>query len=212
MLLSLDYIVKKYHVKPKRVLHVGASTGQERNDYEKHGCSVTWIEADPETFKQLSENIKAHKSHIAFNYCISDTDDDEVNFYRTNNEGQSSSILELGTHSRMHPTVKVVDTIKLTTSRIDTLVYNGKIGSAHNFDFINFDIQGNEMKALKGMGVLLNGVKWAYLEVNWDFLYKGCALFDEVKDYLKGFGFEVAEFKESGRTRWGDCLFINKKL
>lgn len=210
MLISFDYLVNKYNINPKYALHVGASTGQERDGYQKLGCHVTWVEADPNTYEELCKNLNGYKNQFAVNACISDTDGEEVNFYRTNNEGQSSSILELGTHSRMHPTVKVVDTIKLTTSRIDTLVYNGKIGSANNFDFINFDIQGNELKALKGMGVLLNGVKWAYLEVNWDFLYKGCALFDEVKDYLKGFGFEVAEFKESGRTRWGDCLFIKK--
>lgn len=204
MLLPFDYLVSKYHINPKYALHVGASTGQERDGYQKLGCHVTWVEADPVTYQELCKNINGYKNQFAINACISDTDGEEVNFYRTNNEGQSSSILELGTHAKMHPTVKVVETIKVITSRIDTIL------SDSNFDFINFDIQGNELKALKGMGDLLKNVKWAYLEVNWDHLYKGCALFDEVKEYMKGFGFEVLETKESGRTRWGDAILQRK--
>lgn len=210
MLLPFDYLVNKYGVNPKYALHVGASSGQERDGYQKLGCHVTWVEADPNTYEELCKNLNGYKNQFAVNACISDTDGEEVNFYRTNNEGQSSSILELGTHAKMHPSVKVIDTIKLTTSRIDTLIHQAKIQSVHDFDFINFDIQGNELKALKSMGSLLKNVKWAYLEVNWDHLYKGCALFDEVKEYMKGFGFEVLETKESGRTRWGDAILQRK--
>jgi hypothetical protein len=77
-----------------------------------------------------------------------------------------------------------------------------------DLDFLNIDLQGAELKALKGMGDRLNQFKWAYLEVNWEELYKGCALFTEVEAYLGDFGFRVAEFKKCGGTGWGDCLFI----
>ena len=47
------------------VIHVGANTGRERDVYKKHGLRVLWIEANPEAFKVLFENIKNYKNQKA---------------------------------------------------------------------------------------------------------------------------------------------------
>ena len=38
--------------------------------------------------------------------------------------------------------------------------------------FLNIDIQGAELLALKGMGELLHHFDYAYIEVNHDYVYK----------------------------------------
>jgi FkbM family methyltransferase len=45
------------------------------------------------------------------------------------------------------------------------------------FNFLNIDIQGNELAALKGATKLLTGpIRYVYLEINEAELYVGCPL------------------------------------
>jgi FkbM family methyltransferase len=207
MLIDFNTLFPKYGILPKGVVHIGASTGQESKHYVNLGVKdVVYIEALPDVFEQLVNNCKSFKgtSFKCINVCISEQDGEEVIFNRTNNEGQSSSILELGTHKIQHPSVKVIERLKLTTSRVDTLFKKYNIKSDHNF--LNIDLQGAELIALKSMGDLLKGFQWAYLEVNKEELYKGCALVEEVDIYMAKFGFERIETKWTPNA-WGDALF-----
>ena len=56
-----------------------------------------------------------------------------------------------------------------------------------HFNFLNLDIQGAELKALKSMGDYLNNVDYIYTEVNSDYVYEDCALITELDDYLSQF-------------------------
>lgn len=204
MLIALDYLIKKYKVKPTGVLHIGGNIGEEADAYNKAGISkVCWIEANPELIPTLKANVKKY-GHRVIEACIGDMQDFEVTFHISNNSGQSSSYLELGTHRKVHPNVHYVKDIVMKTKRLDSM------GCWGEYDFLNMDLQGAELKALKGMGDTLDHFKWAYLEVNWKELYIGCPLFDEVKKFMADKGFYVAEFKECGKTSWGDCFFIRK--
>ena len=205
MLIPLPYLIEKYKLEINRVLHVGASTGQEAEAYHKAGVShVTWIEADPVTFEGLKLHLFKFPGQYAINACISDVDGHEVPFYRTNNEGQSSSILQLGTHKKVHPQVHVTEVINVITSRIDTLLPDA------DFDFLNMDLQGAELLALRGMGEMLRKFKYLYLEVNWQELYKGCGMYRDIDKYIESFGFKIIESKQSGKTGWGDAFAVKR--
>jgi hypothetical protein len=130
----------------------------------------------------------------------------EAVLHESNNGSQSSSILELGTHKVAHPEVHYVADIPCKMHRMDDLFRDFE--AINDCDFLNMDIQGAELKALRGMGELLHQFKWAYLEVNQAELYKGCALVDEIDTYLLGFGFKRVETKWCGNTGWGDALYI----
>ncbi len=204
MLIDFTYLWKKYKINAKSVLHVGASTGQEIAHYYKNGVTDTlWIEAIPEVYMQLLKNIAHYPNAGAFNACISDVNDAEVVFNIANNDGQSSSILQLGTHATVHPEVKYIKQIKLRTKRIDSLVSVVP-------PFVNIDLQGAELLALKGMGILLHNVKYLYLEVNRKHLYQGCPLVEELDAYLAPFGFIRIETYWAGNTGWGDAFYIRK--
>ena len=47
----------------KGILHVGAHRGSEAPVYEWFGKKVIWIEANPEIFKALKENLFKYKCH-----------------------------------------------------------------------------------------------------------------------------------------------------
>lgn len=206
MLIDFRKLFPKYDIKPKGVLHVGANVGEEAPVYDELGIKrVIWVEANEKLLPQLAS--VCHKyGHAYLHACISDVHGGEVSFNISNNAGQSSSILELGTHKIAHPEVHYVETIKMQTKRLDHIFNNPN--DFHAYDFLNIDLQGAELKALRGMGDLLHRFRWAYLEVNQAELYKGCALVEDIDMYMIGFGFRRAETKWCGNTGWGDALYI----
>lgn len=209
MLIPFHYLFNKYKLKPTGVLHVGASEGQEATAYKKLGIPrAIFIEAIPAVYSQLEGYLGMHfPAYKAINACITDKDGEEVPFNISSNGGQSSSIYEFGTHKDCHPDVTFVDKINLTTKRLDTLFQEHNL-NFEEFDFINFDIQGAELLALKGMGQYLNWTKCAYLEVNKKATYKGCALVTEVDDYMREFDMFRIETTQWVGDTWADAFYI----
>lgn len=207
-MISFDYLVNKHKLDIKGVLHLGASTGQERKEYDNY-CkgNVLWVEAIPSVYEELVKNIEPYKNQKAFNACLSNVDNDEVVFNVSNNESQSSSILELGVHMDIHPEVHYIDQIKMKTQRVDTLFKD------HNFDNINFlnvDLQGAEHLAIEGMGDLIKHFDYALLEVNMQETYRGCMLIDDLDYFMMQRGFERVETGDWVANTWTDALYVKK--
>lgn len=206
MLIDFRQLFPRYYIKPKGVLHVGANVGEEAPVYDELGIkNVVWIEANPYIAEKLTNNVKPY-GHKVFNFAASD-DNGNVILHESNNGSQSSSILELGTHKIAHPEVHYVRDIPVLMARLDSAFGLGSV-FVEDLDFLNMDIQGAELKALRGMGNLLHQFKWAYLEVNKEELYKGCALVEDIDMYMLGFGFRRAETRWAGNTGWGDALYV----
>ena len=162
-----------------------------------------WIEA-------MNEKVELMKCRIPslqiYQSVISDVNDDELTFYVTNN-GQSSSILEFGTHAVNHPQVVVSSTRLVKTIRMDNLITKESIDMSR-VNFINLDIQGAELKALKGMESYLDKIDYIYTEVNTEEVYKGCCKMEELDVFLEPHGFKrVAQhiYKNLG---WGDAFYM----
>lgn len=204
MLIKLEKLINRYGVKPSGVLHIGANSAEEAPQYSKAGITkVIWVEANPDIFTQLQANIKAYPGHSAVLACVGDQDDKEVNFHVANNNGQSSSYLELGTHRQQHPDVVYIADIPMLTKRIDSLNLD-----LSGVDYLSMDIQGTELMALRGMGDLLRQFKWAYLEVNRTEVYKLCPNVNEIDLFLNGFGMKRVVTEWCGN--WGDALYIKR--
>lgn len=209
MLIDFRTLFPKYNVNPKGVLHVGANVGEEAPVYLELGIKrQVWIEANPEIYEKLKANISSNSEAVALLNCIGDIQNENVVFHVSNNEGQSSSILELGTHAIVHPSVTYIQEIKMKAVRIDTL----RPEILEGLDLLNIDLQGAELKALKGMGELLCQFNWAYLEVNKEELYVGCALIGEIDDYLAKYDLQRVETHWAGNTGWGDAFYVRKTL
>lgn len=205
MLIDFRQLFPKYGIAPKGVLHVGANVAEEAPVYDELGIkNVIWIEANNNLISKLSENVGKY-GHQVIHECVGDINGEEVVFHISNNAGQSSSMLELGTHKTAHPEVHYIEDVRMKMTRIDALPI---APGFKEFDFLNIDLQGAELKALRGMGDLLHQFKWAYLEVNKEELYKGCALVEDIDMYMLGFSFRRAETKWCGNTGWGDALYI----
>jgi len=209
MYISIQTIRSKYNADLKGIVHLGAHLGEEANDYSEVGCNrVIWIEGNPALVGELRANVSAYPGNEVYNFLISDQDRSRVVFNITE-FSQSSSILEPGTTKEMHNT-KVVEQKELEARRIDTFFTENDIDMSQ-YNFLNMDLQGYELVALKSMGKLLDHIDWVYAEVNSRRLYKKCALMDEFDLYLLKRGFKRVELLMTG-WKWGDALYRRQKI
>jgi len=142
-----------------------------------------------------------------YNAVITDTDDKEVVFNISNN-GQSSSVLEFGTHAQEHPWVVYVDKIHKSSITIDTFFERNGL-DASKYNFWNFDIQGAELMALKGAAKSIQYADVIYLEVNEKELYVNCGLIGEIDAFLSNYNRVITNITEHG---WGDALYIRRQI
>lgn len=199
---------ERYNINPKGVLHIGANKGEEAPVYLQLGVTKQiWIEANPEIYIDLKETLRNNPDAMAFNYAIGDIDSVPTVLHVSNNGGQSSSLLNLGTHKTQHPDVHYVKDIPVVMRRIDCLIPEMVI---QNYDFLNVDVQGFEGQVLRGMGDYLKYFKWLYLEVNRGQVYEGNDEVQTINEYVSGFGFRGVEERWIGN--WGDKLFVRNGL
>ena len=201
----------KFNINVKGILHVGAHTCEELFDYLKLGININniyWIEALPE----LVEKIKSQNNNIKiYQAVISDIDNEEVVFNITKNDhtgdSQSSSLLEFGSHATSHPQVKIVDKRNMNTSRLYTVIEKNNI-EMKNINFINLDIQGVELRALKSMEKYLTNIDYIYTEVNTEEVYKDCDKMHDLTQYLKKFNFKLVDERIYKQFGWGDAFYM----
>ena len=94
----------------------------------------------------------------------------------------------------------------MTTTRVDSLFDKNGI-NPEEFDFVNLDIQGVELQALKGFGRYLDNIKYIYTEVNSGEVYKNNDSIEDLDLFLSGFGFKRVE-TEMTPFEWGDAFYI----
>lgn len=210
MLILCDEVLKivsEKNIKITGAFHIGAHECQELPFYNSLGLSnddIVWIDA-------MSSSVDYAKNRgipNVYKAVISDKDDADIEFNISNN-GQSSSVLEFGTHSIEYPWVTYIDKISEKSITVDTFFDKNNIDCS-KYNFWNFDIQGAELMALKGS---INSIKYAkvlYLEVNEKELYKNCGLIHEIDAFLEEHNFKrvVTIMTPHG---WGDALYIREE-
>lgn len=215
MLIPFTECIKASGGQPFRgVLHIGAHLGEEGLDYSQNGVRhVSWVEGNRHLMKHLYDATRSLPLRQSY-FCelLSDVDGEHVQFNVTNN-GQSSSILPLGTHQKHYPHINVVEQRDLVTSRFDTFLKKNIVSvELENVDFVNLDVQGAELRVLKGFGLLFDhykNIKAVYCEVNFEEVYVGANLVADIDEYLGKFGFTRLLTKTTPYG-WGDALYLRK--
>jgi len=204
MLLNFPNLIKKYNLKIKGILHIGAHFGQEFKTYKKMNIkNVCFFEPLPKTFEVLKSNVgdEAILHNTAIGNMVGEV---EMNV-ESANQGQSSSILEPAIHLRQYPHIRFTDKVKVKITKLDNFIED-----CEKYNFINIDVQGYELEAFKGAEEYLNHIDYIMTEVNRDEVYKNCPMVGELDEYLSRFNFERVETTWDGGT-WGDAFYIKNK-
>lgn len=187
------------------ICHVGSHTGEERGLYHSLGmldANILWIDANADYASSFDPARECFLRAL-----VADSDGEPAVFRITNN-GQSSSMLPLKEHLREHPWVHEVEQRAMTTITMDTLFRVNGI-PYDKYDVMNLDIQGAELRALRGATKILPHIKAIYTEVNERELYEGCALLPELDGFLAGHGFKKACISMTDHG-WGDALYLRE--
>lgn len=193
----------------KGVLHVGAHQAEERQDYIEAGFdNRVWVEANPKLYASLVNSISS-KNDLVINALISERDNEVHNFNIASN-GQSSSLLPLKLHSEIYRDIDYVSSYSVKSKSLKTLLE--EIPNSEDLEMINLDIQGVELRALRGLGNRISQFKLVYAEVNTLELYDGCDMMHELDKFMDEKGFLKHGYKlwSRGTDGWGDALYVNR--
>ena len=203
MLIDFN-ILQKYNITPKGVIHVGMHKAEEYPIYKKSGVqNIIFVEANRDLAHQYApDDDDCYTVHAAVSDKV-----EEVEFHITNN-GESSSILELGDHAQIYPGIINVETVKMKTTTLDRIIEVVGVYDFH-WNVLNMDIQGAELNAMRGLSNWDN-IEAIFTEVNFREMYKGCGLEPEVTKFLEDKGFKKVEEVDTG-CGWGDALYIKNE-
>jgi len=218
MLIDIKNILNKFHIKPLGVIHLGAHKGEELKLYKKLNIkNILLYEAN----KNLINYLK-FKSTI-FNFIfdmnikiINKVIYDKKSICKLNitSNSQSSSILDLGIHKELYPNIVKEEEVLVEGNTLDDEFSN--FYNINNYNFLNIDIQGAELLALLGAQTILNKLDIIYTEINYDYVYKNCALVSDIDNLLKKYNF-VRYYTSDVKNKknisvWGDAIYLKKKL
>jgi FkbM family methyltransferase len=195
---------------PRGIIHIGAHEGNEVNSYLKMGIkNILFIEANPEVFEKLRENIKDFPNVRAVNFAISNKNG-TISFHVTSFD-QCSSILPLKKHLELNPNITEVKQITVPSKTLDTLLKDLNL-NPENYNLLNIDIQGAELLALEGAVETLKYIEAVISEVNFAELYEGCALIWQIDEFLKEQGFRRRFTTTPWHPSWGDAFYIRQPV
>lgn len=202
----LKQILESRGISMRGVFHVGAHLCEELEVYMRvfglRPDDVVWVDANADLIKKNKEN-RVPNCYVA----ALDETEREVEFKITNN-GQSSSLLELGTHAQSYPHIVVTERRVVKTQTLPNFIAQNGIDMS-KYNVWNFDIQGSELHVLRGGAEFLKYADCIYTEVNTGEVYKGCGQLQELDDFLKEHGFtRVAQNIVS--ANWGDAVYLRQ--
>jgi len=202
-MLDIKEILDTMGITVKGVLHIGAHLCEELETYKRWNINpnnVVWIDANEDLVRR---NIANNIPNV---YCAALDETIRTAEFRITNNGESSSLLELGTHADDYPHIVVVETKQVITTTLPEFLKQHTL-SVEDYNLWNLDIQGVELQVLRGAVGLLKQVDAIYTEVNSQEVYRGAGLIGEIDCLLSEHGLKRVLTYMTG-AGWGDALYV----
>jgi FkbM family methyltransferase len=210
-MINLKEVFARHEVTPKGVIHVGAHEAAELEEYLSLGfAKIFYVEANPKLIPALRAKASRYPGRVFVAHAAASDSDGTVRL-RVTSMDQSSSILPLGKHKEIYPSIREVGQVEVRSRCLDTLLAEEGL-DPKDFNFLNLDIQGAELMALRGATKLLTTITAVNSEINLQELYKGAALLGEVEEFMEKKGFSRASMVTPWHPSWGDAFYVRKPV
>ncbi len=171
---SMDYIITK---------------AQLNNIVYKNGL---FIEALPDVCVKLEKNVnifneKYNTNYKCINALVTDKENEKYPFYIFSNNGESSSIFKPNDKNWLWKDVNVSQITELSSVTMKHIIEKNNWNNK-KFDVI-LDVQGSELKVLKGFKSYINNMDYLTVEISKKEFYVGGVLFEELNNFLLEQGF-----------------------
>jgi FkbM family methyltransferase len=135
----------------------------------------------PAALEALRERASGDARIAVIPAAVSEADG-SAEFHVSSNSGESSSLLDFGSHSRLFPEVRMRETIRVRTRRLDSALREEGLDPP---EAVIIDVQGAELQVLRSFGTaLLDRVRLIYSEVSTEPVYAGSGLLSDVEALL----------------------------
>lgn len=195
MKIKIETIIDS--LRPKSIVHVGASTGAEVPHYLSAGAdNIVLIEPIPDICNSLRSEWGSD-ARIAIHECVCLDAPNDVQFHIAANQGMSSSIYGVP-NLNMHQ-CNFIDVINVKGEMLDNIPTPDRI------NLLVIDAQGSEDKVLLGASKTLAKTDYIFCEASLTPLYEGACIMDDLTRILDSHFELVGTFLNDRGT--GDVLF-----
>lgn len=202
MLYSVTRILRTMGATPLPTLHVGAHHAEERSAYVANGFRPRlWVEANPVLAHELKTQLDSEED-VVFWGAATDSCERSVDLNLASNS-EASSLLELGTHKTHYPDIQFVDKVQVPVIHLGDILRDRQ----ESWWFINLDIQGGELSAIRSLGEELSRVQVIYTEVSKEPLYLMSETLGEMDRFLESKQFYRVATRMTG-SGWGDAVYL----
>ena len=192
----------------RTVLDIGAYHGEFTDRMLRHHKvdKVFLFEPFADSVAFLKKRYEAEPRCKVMPYALSDQSG--ATALQVLNHADSSSLLPpaSGAGEMLHRPFHSVGTASIETRRFDELP---AMQAVERFDIAKIDVQGAEIKVLRGCGQLLERIQSIYIEVNFVSLYEGGAVFCDTHAFLEQAGFRLGFMQEFRRNEQGIMIYAN---
>lgn len=202
MLIKLHKLIRKYDLMISGVIHAGGHFGEEYEDYAATGIKhIHFFEPCKDSFQVMRNNLNDTGCFL-YNVALGAHNKEAVLHREQHNKGQSNSILTPAKHLDYYPDIVFVGAEQIEVKMLDSFRIT-------DCNLLVMDVQGYELEVMKGAHETLKHIDYIYTEVNREELYSGCAMVEELDDYLQDF--ERVETKWVENKGWGDGFYLKVK-
>lgn len=210
-----DIIIGKGKV--KTILEFGSRYGEDTVEFAKRfpQATVYTFECNPNSLEECKNNISEYPNIILTEKAVSDENgtvtffaidkENTITTWEDGNQGASSLLKASGKYEVEQYAQKEV-TVEATT--LHSFIQHNRLD---NIDLLWMDIQGAELKALKGLKEKISIVKLLHVEVEFMEIYSGQPLFEDIKDFFTQNGFLFLGFTCKSEYS-ADAVFVNSSV
>jgi len=210
------FLIKKHVPQDPVILEAGAHKGEDSERLVRilQPQKLYAFEPVPDLFATLKQTTRGLTPVVCLPYALgerSGTSKLHVSSGFHELPGQvrmpadgSSSLLRPTGHYELCPHVEFNTEIEVPVTTIDAFASEQRVG---RIDFMWLDLQGMELKVLRGAERVLEDVSSVYLEASTKELYDGAATYSEIEQWMRSKGF-VAKYVAIPRDGHGNALFV----
>ncbi|MDE2173237.1 MAG: FkbM family methyltransferase [Patescibacteria group bacterium] len=219
-----EYVVdqKKLMPSPRIIFDVGGHMGQTIEKYGKLYPNTLIYTFEPfvSSFVELAKRCAAQGNCRPFQLAFSDSKGFSDYFANASGGGTNSLFPPEDMEKRFdHDDDSHYAGTTKTTVRTDTIDSFCEEHGIDHIDILKMDIQGGELKALRGAVRMFREqkVSLVFLEVSFIHIYKDQALFHDVEEFLVAHGYTLYNLhylstQSRGQIVQGDAIFVNREL
>jgi FkbM family methyltransferase len=208
-ILDLPALLGRHGIAARGIIHLGAHEGEELPTYLKLGAKrVLLVEANPVLAARLHSHAQMVPEVTVAHCAINDVDGPVALHVLSKDE--SSSILPLKLHQKIYPNVVENEVIEVPGLGLDRLMESLAL-DAGEFNVMCLDVQGAELRALRGATKTLEAIDAISVEINFVEMFADCAQVEDIDDYLGERGFDRVATLTPYHLSWGDALYVRRQ-